>query len=90
MGVPGGSGFDLSEVNTDALGGDCDDVVRVAEPLCIWDEAVISSKGGPVGEIKFEFVQDMHARWSDFYEANPREPDNMELAWWVKGGRKTS
>jgi hypothetical protein len=32
----------------------------------------------------------MHARWSDFYEANPREPDNMELAWWVKGGRKTS
>jgi hypothetical protein len=90
VGVPGGSGFDLSEVNTDALGGDCDDVVRVAEPLCIWDEAVISSKGGPVGEIKFEFVQDMHARWSDFYEANPREPDNMELAWWVKGGRKTS
>ena len=45
-------------------------------PLCIWGEKC----GG--------FVGPMNARWSDHYNSNPREPENMELAWWVKGAVK--
>ena len=31
----------------------------------------------------------MTARWSDHYKSTPRDPENTELAWWVKGGRKS-
>ena len=40
--------------------------------------------GGGTGA-GFGFVGEMSARWSDHYKANPREPENTELAWWVKG-----
>jgi hypothetical protein len=36
----------------------------------------------------FGFVGEMSARWSDHYKANPREPENTELAWWVKGAMR--
>ena len=39
-------------------------------PLCIWNGA--------------GFSPPMSSRWSDYYKTNAREPDNTELAWWVK------
>eukprot|EP00854_Cymbomonas_tetramitiformis_P022946 gene22946-27750_t len=30
------------------------------------------------------FCPQMSATWSDYYKKNPRDPENMELAWWVK------
>ena len=86
--------FDLSPEVT----GETDDIVRVMEPLCIWDAQKSSGSGGETDHmngdssdaINFGFVQEMRARWSDHYKTNPREPDNTELAWWVKGGRKSS
>ena len=55
------------------------------------DTGLGSASGVPAGgsEKKFVgFVGPMSARWSDHYKANPREPENTELAWWVKGAIK--
>lgn len=49
-------------------------------PLCVW---------APDGEGRGGFVGEMRARWSDHYKENPREPENTELMWWVKGGRRS-
>jgi hypothetical protein len=67
-----------------------------AAPLCVWDEVGSPGDGVP-GSIParrarratFGFVPEMTARWSDHYKSTPRDPENTELAWWVKGGRKS-
>jgi hypothetical protein len=43
-----------------------------------------SGGGGGGGGGGFGFVGEMRARWSDHYNSNPREPDILELAWWVE------
>lgn len=69
-------------------------------PLCIWDvrrvdeaaagdaEVAGSNHGGAGGVGGFGFVGEMSARWSDHYKENPREPENTELMWWVKGAMR--
>jgi|AntAceMinimDraft_1070359.scaffolds.fasta_scaffold22103_1 hypothetical protein len=47
-----------------------------------------SCGGGGGGHGEFGFVGEMRARWSDHYKENPRDPDNTEFAWWVKGAMR--
>ena len=49
-------------------------------PLCVW---------APQSEGRGGFAKEMRARWSDHYKENPRRPENTELMWWVKGGRRS-
>ena len=85
--TPGGGGGGVEEE-----GGGAGEGARLDAPLCIWggwgeDDATETREAA--GE-KPGFVEEMSARWSDHYKANPREPHNMELAWWVRGGRRGS
>ena len=76
----------------DDLGGRSE----TAAPLCVWDEVGSPGDGVPgssparrARRATFGFVPEMTARWSDHYKSTPRDPENTELAWWVKGGRKS-
>jgi hypothetical protein len=82
--TPGGGGGEEE--------GGAGEGARLDAPLCIWGgwgEDAATERREEVGE-KPGFVEEMSARWSDHYKTNPREPHNMELAWWVRGGRRGS
>ena len=85
-----GVAFDLStDVSVNGIRDDVADAPSPS-PLCVWDDVrseTRQSSGIPESRT-FGFVAEMRARWSDHYKANPREPENVELAWWVNGGRK--
>jgi hypothetical protein len=98
-----GRTFDLSSVDEDVFSEDGgvssrDVNTAAAAPLCVWDEVGQSESptdGPPAGsrmneKKTFGFVPEMRARWSDHYKNTPRDPENTELAWWVKGGRKSN
>lgn len=81
------------------------DRATAAAPLCVWDEVgqrespeddvpgssprAQKSARARLNKKTFGFVPEMTARWSDHYKNTPRDPANTELAWWVKGGRKS-
>ena len=96
-----GRTFDLSRAETGLEGDARGDAASAAAPLCVWDEVVRERpEGGVPGSSPgrgarsrrktFGFVPEMRARWSDHYKNTPRDPKNTELAWWVKGGRKSN
>ena len=100
-----GNTFDLSDVDVpDVVSEDGglssrDVNTAAAAPLCVWDEVGARERsptddapGSRKNERKktFGFVPEMRARWSDHYKNTPRDPENTELAWWVKGGRKSN
>jgi hypothetical protein len=100
-----GNTFDLSDVDVpDVVSEDGglssrDVKTAAAAPLCVWDEVGARERsptddapGSRKNERKktFGFVPEMRARWSDHYKTTPRDPENTELAWWVKGGRKSN
>ena len=70
-------------VGPDSLGTAFDLSTRLGAsdaPLCVW---------APPSEGRGGFAKEMRARWSDHYKENPRRPEDTELMWWVKGGRRS-
>ncbi len=56
---------------------------------CLGQVYGTSGSDAVLQELKHGFMcPQLHARWSDYYSENPRRPDDLTLAPWVKGARR--